>query len=132
MGRLAYVDSSAYVKLPLEEEGDGALREELADWHGYVSSELLGVEAIRACARYGAPYAQDAREWLLDVSLLPLDDAVLGVAAMLQPAGLRSLDAIHLATALTVREEIGAFIAYDDRLAAAAGDHRLPVVQPGA
>ena len=68
----------------------------------------------------------------MDISLLPLDDVVLEEATALQPAGLRSLDAIHLATALSVRKEIGAFLAYDDRLAQAAKEQGLPVVQPGA
>ena len=102
-GRLAYLDSSAYVKLPLRESGHEALLGELVEWDGYVSSALLGVEAIRACGRYGAEYAADARSFLVDMSLLPLDDAVLAEAASVDPAMLRSLDALHLATALSVR-----------------------------
>jgi len=103
------------------------LREELAKWDGYVSSTLLAVESIRACARYGPERAIDAREWLLGVALIPLDDAVMDRAAALGPAPLRSLDALHLATALTISDDIGAFVAYDDRLAAAAGEYGLPV-----
>jgi predicted nucleic acid-binding protein len=99
------------VKLPLEEQGHSALLEELAEWDGYVSSTLLAVESIRACARYGPEYAADA--------------------TALGPTPLRSLDALHLATALSVRDDVGAFVAYDDRLASAAADHGLPVVQPG-
>lgn len=118
------------MKLPLQEAGHEALRAELAEWGGYVSSALLGVEAIRACARYGGEYARDARAWLEGVALLPLSDAVLDEATSLSPAGLRSLDALHLATALGVREEIGVFITYDERLAAVASDFGLSVVQP--
>lgn len=92
---------------------------------------MLGVEAIRACARYGDGYAREAREWLFGVTLLPLDDLVLDEAAALAPANLRSLDALHLATALTVRDDLGVFIAYDDRLAEAASQHGLNVAQPG-
>ena len=95
-----------------------------------MSSALLGIEAIRACARYGSGYAEDAREWLLDVSMLPLTETILDMAASLRPAGLRSLDALHLATALSVRQEIGAFLAYDVRLADAAEAHGLPVARP--
>jgi uncharacterized protein len=62
---------------------------------------------------------------------LPLDDVVLDAATALGPTPLRSLDALHLATALTIREDVGAFVAYDERLAAAAVDHGLPVVSPG-
>ncbi len=116
--------------MPLEETGHEALRLELAEWDGYVSSSLLGVEAVRACARYGDEYARDARAWLDAVALLPLDDAVLDEAASLLPAGLRSLDAFHLATALSVRGELGVFVTYDERLGAAAEDRGLKVARP--
>ena len=129
--RLAYLDTSAYVKLPLEEAGHEQLRFELSQWDGFVSSMLLGVEAIRACARYGRDRAGDARAWLEGVSLLPLDDTTLDIATSLSPPTLRTLDALHLATALTVRAEIGAFFTYDERLAGVARDHGLPVMQPG-
>lgn len=120
------------MKLPLREAGHRALSEELAEWDGYVSSALLGVEAIRACSRYpDERHARDARAWLFDVALLPLDDALLAAAAALRPAGLRSLDALHLATALSVRDEIGAFLTYDERLSVAARERDLPVASPG-
>jgi predicted nucleic acid-binding protein len=128
---LAYLDSSAYVKLPLHEAEQEALLRELAKWNGYVSSALLGVEAIRACGRYGNEYAADARSFLADVALMPLDDAVLAEAASIAPTGLRSLDALHLATALSIREEVGAFIVYDERLAVAAEEKGFTVLQPG-
>jgi predicted nucleic acid-binding protein len=119
------------VKLPLREAEQEALLRELAEWDGYVSSALLGVEAIRACGRYGEEYAVDARSFLADVALMPLDDAVLAEAASIDPTGLRSLDALHLATALSIREEVGAFIAYDERLAVAAEGKGFTVLQPG-
>jgi predicted nucleic acid-binding protein len=119
------------VKLPLRESGHAALRAELAEWDGYVSSALLGVEAVRACARYDDPgYADDARAWLKDVALLPIAEAVLDAATALSPAGLRSLDAIHLATALSVRDELGVFVSYDQRLADAAAERGLSVTAP--
>lgn len=64
------------------------------------------------------------------VALLPLDDTVLDVATSLSPAGMKTLDALHLATALTVRDEIGAFFTYDQRLSEAASDHGFTVVAP--
>jgi predicted nucleic acid-binding protein len=126
--RLAYLDTSAYVKLPLEEAGHEDLRSELSRWDGYVSSMLLGVEAIRACSRYGSDRAKDAKAWLEGMALLPLDDTVLDVATSLPPASVKTLDALHLATALTVQTELGAFFTYDQRLAEAAAGHGLPVV----
>ena len=119
------------MKLVLGEPERGALRECLGEWDGYVSSALLGTESVRACARQGDTYAADAREWLGDIALLPLDDEVLGIAASLAPARLRTLDALHLATAMTVRGDIGAFVAYDDRLVEAADRHGLAVARPG-
>lgn len=116
----------------LQESGHVALRAELAEWHGYISSALLGVESIRACARYGDPrYANEARSWLHGVVLLPMGDAILDEATRLAPAGLRSLDAIHLATALSVRADIGAFFSYDQRLSEAASELGLSVTAPG-
>lgn len=129
-GRLAYLDTSAYVKLPLEETGHEELRSELSRWDGYVSSMLLGVEAIRACSRYGPDFAHDARTWLESVALIPLDDRVLDVATSLSPPTLRALDALHLATALSVRGEVGAFFSFDERLREAARTHGLPVCPP--
>jgi predicted nucleic acid-binding protein len=60
-----------------------------------------------------------------------VDDAVLAVAAVLTPPSLRSLDAIHLATALRLGDDLGVFLAYDERLLRAAAAHGLPVAGPG-
>jgi predicted nucleic acid-binding protein len=119
------------VKLPLREAGYDDLRNELSRWSGFVSSMLLGVEAIRACARYGTDYAADARTWLGDVALLPIDDEVLDRAATVGSSALRALDALHLATALTIKDEIGSFFTYDDRLAGAAIAQGFTVLPPG-
>jgi predicted nucleic acid-binding protein len=118
------------VKLPLQEAERDAMLAELAEWDGYVSSALLAVESIRACARYGDEHATNARSWLEGIALLPLDEAVLGEAISLDPAGLRSLDALHLATALSVRDEIGVLVTYDQRLAEAAESRGLRVARP--
>jgi uncharacterized protein len=118
------------VKLPLRESEQEALLVALGEWDGYVSSALLGVEAIRACGRYGEEYAAEARSFLEGVALLPLDHAVLDEAASIDPANLRSLDALHLATALSIRDEIGLFVTYDERLGSAVADHGLAVSQP--
>lgn len=116
--------------MPLQEAEHDALLRELVEWDGYVSSALLGVEAIRACARYGERFAKDARSWLGDVALLPLDDALLDEAASLRPSVLRSLDALHLATALSIRDELGVFVSYDERLCAAASGCGLKIARP--
>jgi uncharacterized protein len=115
----------------LEQRGHAELRRELAEWEGYVSSALLAVESIRACARYGAEYADEARAWLEGIALLAMDDPVLDEATSLGPPALRSLDALHLTTALSIRDDLGAFFTCDKRLAEAAAEHGLPLVQPG-
>lgn len=106
------------------------MRLQLSRWSGFVSSALLGVEAIRACGPFGRTAEKDAREWLEGVSLLPLDDVVLDVAVDLKPWKLRTLDALHLATAVTVEDQVGAFISYDRRLSEAAADHGFTVLHP--
>ena len=98
---------------------------ELAQWDGYVFSTLRGVEVIRASARYGNRYERDARDFLESVALLLLDDDVLDEAAALRPERLRTLDALHLGTALVLRDEIGLFVTYDQQLADAAAKHGL-------
>lgn len=118
------------MKLPLRENEHDALLLELVEWEGFVSSSLLGVESLRACARYGTKYEMAAREWMEGLSLLPIDDRILDIAAEVEPLGLRSLDALHLATALSIREEIGVFVTYDERLGDAAEEQGLQVAQP--
>lgn len=97
---------------------------------GFVSSALMAVESLQACARYGAGYERAAREWMLGLSLLPIDDRVLDIATEVEPRGLRSLDALHLATALSVREELDTFFTYDGRLGEAAQANGLKVASP--
>ncbi len=118
------------MKLPLREPEHVALLAELTEWAGYVSSALLGVEAIRACSHYGEEYATVARSLLHDIALMPLDDTILDEATGFEPTTLRSLDALHLATALSIRDDLGVFVTYDQRLAAAAEASGLSVLQP--
>jgi predicted nucleic acid-binding protein len=119
------------VKLPLREPEHEALRVELDRWDGVVSSALLRTEAVRACRRYGPDRAAAARAGLALVALLPVDDLVLARAAELEPAAMRSLDAIHVATAASLEGDLGVLLAYDERLLAAAGSAGLPVGAPG-
>lgn len=118
------------MKLPLRAAGHEALRGELRRWDGFVSSALLAVEAVRACARYSPSYAERAREGLAGVSLLPVDDAVLELAAAIGPPALRSLDAVHLSTAIGLADDLGVVLTYDARLAEAARALALPVAAP--
>jgi uncharacterized protein len=86
---------------------------------------------VRACRRLGAVVADAAEASLADIALVPIDDEVLAVARRLDPLDLRSLDAIHLATALSIGGDLDALFSYDDRLTAAADAAGLRVLAPG-
>jgi len=103
----------------------------LGRWSAWTSSALLGVEAVRACRRLGDDVADSAEASLSDVALVPIDGAVLTIARRLDPSELRSLDAIHLATALSIGSDLGALFSYDDRLTVAAQAAGLSVLTPG-
>ena len=91
---------------------------------------LLEVEGPRA-ARRRNPHAYDAARALLGgMELVDLDADIRRAAVDLDARGLRSLDAIHLATALSLGERCGTFFAYDERLIAAARAHGLSVTVP--
>ena len=107
-----------------------ALQRELGGWSAWTSSVLLGVEAVRACRRLGEAVADSAEASLSDMALVPIDDEVLASARGLDPSELRSLDAIHLATALSISADLGALFSYDHRLTAAATAAGLHVLAP--
>jgi uncharacterized protein len=128
-----YIDSSALLKLVLDEPERDALVEELARHADQVSSVLLALECRRACRRARASRKVLARleEELATVTLVNLDGPVWTLAGTVGPRDLRSLDAIHLATALSLGDYPEALVTYDDRLAAAARGTGLTVLQPG-
>lgn len=131
--RPAYLDSSALLKLILPERESEPLFGALDRWADRVSSVLAGVECRRALRRVAAPEAVHRRAdaVLAATTLIRVDEPVLRLAGTLEPRGLRTLDALHLATALSIGDDPEAFITYDDRLATAAGKAGLVVLQPG-
>lgn len=86
---------------------------------------------MRGARRFGGGVESAARALLATVSMLPVETSLLEVASVLAPPAVRSLDAIHLASALSIRDDLTAFVAYDLRLIEAARDRGLPVVSPG-
>jgi predicted nucleic acid-binding protein len=126
----AYVDSSALVKLVIPEPESAALRAELARWERHVSSALVRVEVVRACARVDARARDIAEEVVRALDLITVDDDLLDRAARVDPSALRSLDAIHVASALLVSDALGVVIAYDERLAQAMAAVGLPTAAP--
>jgi predicted nucleic acid-binding protein len=126
-----YLDSSAVVKLARREAETDALRAWLAaNPEPLVASGLARTEAARALMR-SQPAALPVLHSVL--SLLhqkPVSDPILDAAATLPGASLRSLDAIHLATAEALMPALTWFVAYDKRLADAARSRGLPVAAP--
>jgi len=127
-----YLDASALVKLVVREPESVALMEFLREHPDRVSSALALAEVPRALrrARFGAAERRRAREVLARVALVDIDRRALAAAAAIEPPTVRTLDAIHLATALALHEDLAALVTYDRRLAVAAERADLPVQAP--
>ena len=119
---MIYLDSAAVVKLVHAEAESTALRDWLDERAetGWISSVLTEIESFRALARH-APGAAARLPAVLDlIDLIPLDPPIRIAAQTVRPATVRSLDAIHLGTALQVRQTLTSFVTYDKRLLNAA------------
>lgn len=129
---LVYLDSSALVKLVVMEPETRVLVELLQAHSGHVSSALVLTEVPRALRRagFGASEHRRAREVLARVALIDVDRRTLATAAGLDPPKLRTLDAIHLATVLTLHGDLAGLVTYDRRLAAAARRAHVEVLAP--
>ena len=126
-----YLDASALVKLIAAEAESAALLDYLTGRQRQVASALVVVELGRTLGRRPEVDAGRAFDVLDRLILIEVDRRILDRAAGLAPAGLRSLDAIHLASAVEVRDSIEALVTYDDRLADAARVHGFATVAPG-
>jgi predicted nucleic acid-binding protein len=127
------------VKLVVREKESEALELELGKWRERITASISLTEVVRACrlasvSGRGRPSARrivdQAEAILAGVAMLETDTPVMRDAGRLDPVGLRSLDAIHLAAALSLGRELGAVITYDVRLAAAARQQKLEVLSP--
>jgi predicted nucleic acid-binding protein len=127
-----YLDSSALVKLAVREPETGALRRFLRLRTGRVTSALATVEVLRTVRRLTTSVraVRAAERVLAGATQLSLDATILRAAAHLEPAVLRSLDAMHLAAALSLGPELAGLVTYDDRLAEAARRAGLTVYAP--
>jgi uncharacterized protein len=117
---VVYLDSSALVKLAIPEPESGALRAELTRWDRFATSAVARAEVVRACIRVDAASERVAEQVVNALDLIAVDDRILVSAARLRPPALRTLEAIHLASALAVGELLAALITYDRRLAEGA------------
>ena len=125
----AYLDTSAFVKTIVRE----AESERLAAWlrasAERVSSELLRAEAGRAAHRYGPEARRRLNAALETIGLIAVDRTILDAAADLE-LEVRTLDAIHLASALALGGDLGVVVTYDLRMARAASALGLPTIAP--
>ena len=87
------------------------------------------MEVVRAARRAGVDERR-ARQFLAAIDLVAVDDQVLATAEATGPPGLRTLDAIHLASAMSLEDALGPFITYDQRLEAAARSSGLETLVP--
>lgn len=129
---MIYVDTSALVKLVVQEAETAALQSWIQSQEGatFFASQLARIELVRTVARVAPDQIDRAREVLRGLALLKLDDELVEAAENLPPDILRSLDAIHLATANSLRTHLRAFVTYDVRLAQAATTLGLNVHAP--
>ena len=127
---VAYLDSSALVKLVVDEDESGSLRVALTAWPRRASSRLSLAEVFRAVRRHDRSLEHVAAGVLMRTTLLKLSDRVLMTAARLDPPPLRTLDAIHVATAFRLGPSLSAFVSYDERQLEAAASMGLQVVTP--
>lgn len=128
---MLYLDASAIVKMVSREPETPDLVDVVRHDPFLVSSSLSWTEVVRAVRRAGGD-ADRAGSVLAGIALVPIDDGVLRAAASLTPLSLRTLDAIHLATAMTLASDLAGLVTYDVRLAEAATAAGLQILAPGS
>lgn len=126
-----YLDASALVKLVIDEAESAAL----VDWLSSadrepVTSDLARTELVRAVRRWAPEQAVAATQVLEAVTVIALATSTFDAAARLDSVELRSLDALHLAAALELGDDLEAFVTYDDRQAVAVRAYGVDVVEP--
>lgn len=125
-----YLDSSAIVKLAVREPESAALLRYLRRRRPLVSSALARTEVLRALMSAGDEAVDRGRSVLERLDLVRVNDRVLEAAGALRPAAVRSLDAIHLATAQQLGRDLKAVVTYDERMTSAAAELGFRIVRP--
>lgn len=130
MSRATYLDSSAIVKLAVAEPESGPLRRYLRRRKPYVSSALARAEVARALLPLGSAAQGRGEAVLARIGLIRVSDTVLRAAGRLLPEDIRTLDAIHLATAQQLGDDLARIVTYDTRMKAVADGLGLDVTAP--
>ncbi len=125
-----YLDSSAIVKLAVREPESDALRRHLRRRRPWISSSLARTEVLRSLLPAGEAAVVAGRAVLARCDLVRVNDGVLNIAGTMQPLALRSLDAIHLATAERLGSDVSELVIYDERMAEAARRMGYRVLSP--
>lgn len=126
-----YLDTSALAKLIIAEAETAALRAWLAERdRDPVSCDLARTELFRAVRRVAPDRVGRVRDVLDSITLIAVPTALFEHAARLEPSSLRTLDAIHLAAALDLGDDLESLVTYDDRLADSAAANGVRVVAP--
>jgi predicted nucleic acid-binding protein len=128
--RLTYIDSSAIVKLVVAEPESNALRRYLSRRRSLVSSAVARTEVARALLPSGPEAVARGEDALRRIQLLRVNDRVLNEAGRMEPAELRSLDSIHLASARQLGPSVKQIVTYDERMAEAAQASGWSVASP--
>jgi predicted nucleic acid-binding protein len=127
-----YLDSSALIRTIIQEPESRSLMRWLDAKDELVACELVRMEAVRAVRLSDPNAVPRARRAIATLTLIRLDDALYDAAADLQPPSLRSLDAVHLAAALSLGRDLAGVVTYDTRMADAAGALDVLVEAPGS
>ena len=125
-----YLDTSALVKLVIAEKESEELRE-FVGHRGMVSSQVTQTELVRAVNRAEPARIDAAEELLADMIFLVVDRLLTARAGWVRPVTVRSLDAIHIASAAAMERDLEALVTYDRRMVTASQTAGLPVVSPG-
>jgi predicted nucleic acid-binding protein len=125
-----YLDTSALVKLVVAERQSEDLRGFVGN-RGIVSSQISWTEVVRVVNRVEPGRIDEAEELLGDLTFLAIDRLLTARAAWVRPLTVRSLDAIHLASAAAMEADLEALVTYDHRMIKAGRAAGLPMVSPG-
>ena len=128
--KVTYLDSSAIVKLAVREPESALLRTYLRRRRPWVSSALARTEVIRALLPLGPAAVERGHDVLGRLQFVRINDQVLRSAGELEPPHLRSLDAIHLASALEFESDLRHVVTYDDRMIESAHQLGLKTATP--
>lgn len=118
------------MKLVVEESESDALRALLARHPDQLASAVVEVEVVRAVRRGAPELVWFAQRVVSQLTVVEVSEAIRARAAQLDPPELRSMDSLHLATALELGDELDAVVTYDSRMSDAAASLALAVVAP--